>query len=623
VPFEPYDLPWLPGAGAQEYVLDQIFSGLENDIHFFVIGKARQLGMTTLMLLLDIFWCAMYPGLQGALVVDEAANKEKLRLLLEEILERLPETHPLPIIRHNTNGIVFDHGVLGRSMLDYMVAGTRKKPGSLGRSRALNFLHGTEVAMWGDEEGLESLISSLSDEYPARLFVLESTGKGYNHFHSLYKDAELDDLTQKAIFIAWWRHPGYVAKVGSKVYERYGYKELARDEAETQRIVKEMFGYTITREQWAWYRHRKDPQRRKDIEEVNEDRAQIVEVEYPSHPEEMFRLSGSPFLPGPMLDRAMQIAAKQVFKGYYYRFGQDFTELGRQAAGTARVSQLKVWHEPRPNGRYIVAADPAYGSGPDADRYCCQVLRVYSDRLVQCAEFCTPTIEPFQFTWVLADLCGWYKNAKFILEINGPGEAVMTEFRHLQTLLDTGRLVAAAYSEQTEADLEVMGGFGEMQRARRRPPSPLVNVRNYLYHRPDAFGSQYNVHWKTSQNNKPVIMTQLGDQFLIGKLVINSVGAVDELKTLTRTGGQILADGKNKDDRAVALALGTRCWIDWERAEMDSLGATYEREEAADRAAGDADSDGYMAYIMAQRAAERAQQQRLSARMARRRNWNW
>ncbi len=226
--FIPYDLPWLPGAGAQEYVLNEIFAGLENDIHFFVIGKARQLGMTTLMLLLDIFWCAMYPGLQGAMVFDEASNKEKIRLLLEEILERLPDTHPLPIIRHNTGGIVFDHGPLGRSMIDYLIAGTKKKPGSLGRSRAFNFLHGTEVAQWGDEEGLESLLSSLSDTYPARLFVFESTGKGYNHFHSMFEDAVADELTQKAVFIAWWRHPGYTAAEGSPVYRRYGYKEIGR-----------------------------------------------------------------------------------------------------------------------------------------------------------------------------------------------------------------------------------------------------------------------------------------------------------------------------------------------------------------------------------------------------------
>ncbi len=95
------------------------------------------------------------------------------------------------------------------------------------------------------------------------------------------------------------------------------------------------------------------------------------------------------------------------------------------------------------------------------------------------------------------------------------------------------------------------------------------------------------------------------------------------MKTLTRKGGYIEADGKAKDDRAVALALGVRCWIDWERAEMDSMGATFEREEAKDRAMGDSGEGGYLAYIMGQRAAERSRMQRQAGRLATRRNWNW
>jgi hypothetical protein len=600
-------------------VLDQIFSGLENDIHFFVIGKARQLGMTTLMLLFDIFWNAMFPGLQGALVLDDAANKEKLRLLLEEILEKLPASHPLPVIRHNSQGISFDHGAEGRSMLDYLIAGTKKKPGSLGRSRAFNYLHGSEVAQWADEEGFESLMSSLSDTYPYRLVVLESTGKGYNHFHSSYKEAEADELTKKAVFIAWWRNPTYVVRQGTPLYSRYGYKELGKDELETQRIVKDLYDYTITREQWAWYRHRKDPQRRADVEEVDEGKAQIVEVEYPSYPDEMFRLTGSPFLPGKALDNAMQMAQRQKFKGYYYYMGHEFTAITRRAAGHAKLAQLKVWYEPHPNGRYVVAADPAYGSSETADRYCLQVGRCYADRIVQVAEYCVANVEPFQFTWVLADLCGWYKNARYILEVNGSGEAVATEFRHLQTLLDAGKMVRAAEgAEEGEEDLETMGGMRQ-----RRPPSPLANVRTYLYHRPDALSGSYAFHWKMTQSNKPTVMTQLGDQFMLGKLIINSVQALGEMKTLTKKGGQIEADGKAKDDRAVALALMIRAWIDWERAELDASGATYERVSAQDAAMGDADEGGYMAYIMAERNRQRLRGGQRTLRMNRNRAWNW
>jgi hypothetical protein len=56
---------------------------------------------------------------------------------------------------------------------------------------------------------------------------------------------------------------------------------------------------------------------------------------------------------------------------------------------------------------------------------------------------------------------------------------------------------------------------------------------------------------------------------------------------------------------------------------MDSLGATFEREEAKDRAMGDSDEGGFLAYIMQQRASERSRMQRQAGRFAARRNWNW
>ena len=42
--------------GTQTYVMDEIGKALEEDIHFFVILKGRQLGITTISLALDLYW---------------------------------------------------------------------------------------------------------------------------------------------------------------------------------------------------------------------------------------------------------------------------------------------------------------------------------------------------------------------------------------------------------------------------------------------------------------------------------------------------------------------------------------------------------------------------------------
>jgi hypothetical protein len=622
--FELFDLPWAAGEGVQEYGLCQILDGLENDVHWFVVLKARQLGWTTLSLLFDLFWCGMYPGLQGAIVTDTEPNKEKLRLLIggdksmrggpsaPGILDLLPPTHPIPVVKHNRNGLVFENG----SMIDYLVAGTKKGRGGLGRSRAYNFLHATEMAQYGDDEGVESLISSLSDSYPARFYNIESTAHGYNVFHDQWADAVADEITKKAVFLPWWRHPEYICAKGSRLYERYGHGELAEDEREAAAIVKRDYSYTITREQWAWYRHRKDPQRRANMGEMDVGKAEIVEVEYPSYPDQAFRLSGSPFFPGKTLDQAVKRAERQKFKGYYYHFGETFTELRRLQAHNARMSQLKVWEEPHPNGVYIVAADPSYGRGKNSDRHCIQVFRCYADKLVQVAEFCLAQIPPFQLTWILLDLCGWYGYARWIVEIDGPGEAVMTEFRHLRTLLDTGKL-AGPWEEE-----EAQPSDGEAPR--RRPRSPLRNVRDYLYHRPDALTPTFNQQWKTTNINKPVIMTQLQDHFLMEHVVINSVMCLYEMRHLVRVDSQIEAEGTYKDDRPMAAAMGVRCWLDFERRELEAQGRSFDREQAQDAAIGEDDTPGFMNYIMAMRGQQRTAERRALARTQRRGpRWEW
>ena len=42
--------------GTQTYVMDEVAKGLENDKHFFVCLKGRQLGITTITLALDLYW---------------------------------------------------------------------------------------------------------------------------------------------------------------------------------------------------------------------------------------------------------------------------------------------------------------------------------------------------------------------------------------------------------------------------------------------------------------------------------------------------------------------------------------------------------------------------------------
>ena len=68
--------------GTQTYIMDEIAKGLQDDIHFFVILKGRQLGITTISLALDLYWHFVHPGLQGTLTTDTEENRDMFLSLI-------------------------------------------------------------------------------------------------------------------------------------------------------------------------------------------------------------------------------------------------------------------------------------------------------------------------------------------------------------------------------------------------------------------------------------------------------------------------------------------------------------------------------------------------------------
>ena len=132
----------------QRYAIEQIAKGLEQDIHEFVILKARQLGISTVTLALDIYWMFKHQGLQAAIVTDTDENREVFRSLIGQYIASLPRSSRPKIKVHNRAQLICEPPCSSRLM--YMVAGTKKK-GDLGRAKAVNLLHATECSSWAQD----------------------------------------------------------------------------------------------------------------------------------------------------------------------------------------------------------------------------------------------------------------------------------------------------------------------------------------------------------------------------------------------------------------------------------------------------------------------------------------
>ena len=510
--------------GTQTYVMNEIASGLENDVHMFVILKGRQLGITTISLALDLYWHFINPGLQGTLTTDTEENRDMFRSTLSMYMDGLPKEYRIPLVAHNRTQL----SLKNRSRLFYQVAGLRAK-GSLGRGKAITYLHGTETSSWGDEEGLASLLASLAESNPNRLFIFESTARGFNMFHDMYITAK-KARSQKAIFCGWWRNEYYSVDPKSDIYRVYWDGKLTSEEKEWTKDIKKLYNVEINSRQMAWWRW-------KLLEGIKDE--SLMYQEFPPTEDYAFIMTGTSFFSNARCTDAAKIAKKLEFDCYRYVMGANFPDT-EVIPSTERMATLKIWEEPIDTAYYVIGADPAYGSSDWADRFCIQVYRCYSDGMEQVAEFATSEMNTYQFAWVIAHLAGAYKNSTLNLEVNGPGQAVINELKNLK------RQAVAIGGAMGRSLMDVYG-----------------NMQNYLWRRNDTLsGPSNSIGWLTTSATKERMLSYMKDYFERSMMAVYSMDLLEEMKTIVRDGGSIQATGRNKDDRVIASALAVAAYAE-------------------------------------------------------------
>jgi hypothetical protein len=534
--------------GTQRYFIQEVAAGLKQDVHTFVVLKGRQLGISTVSLALDLYWLFKNPGLQGLLVTDTDENREIFRSYLTQYIDSLPTTAKPKGGGHNRTQLTLANS----SRLVYLVAGTRKQ-GNLGRGKAGNFMHATECSSWGDEEGYASLMNTLAQQNPNRLYIFESTARGYNMFYETWETAK-KSKTQRAIFIGWWRNEIYRKERGSTDFKTYWDGTPTSDERVWIKDVFERYRYNVQPEQIAWWRWYVEEQMKGD--------EMMALQEMPPTEEYAFQLSGSKFFSGERVNIAYQEAMKLLEPGFYrYKFGLHYedTEFVETNEDNAEV---QIWQLPVEKGVYIIGADPAYGSSEWADEFAICVLRVYADRVEQVAEVGTPDWNEAQYAWAIAHLAGSYKGAMLCLEMQGPGGAVFNELQNLKR--------AAGSMQKGDPRLglyDVVGG-----------------MRDYLWKKQDALFGSFAYQWQTNAKEKIRMMSTLRSYFEREMIDIRSLQTIAQLRNIHRNGDQIGGEGRAKDDRVIALAIAVVAWNDWLMEEMRVNNRTWALENRPDEA---------------------------------------
>ena len=357
-----------------------------------IVLKARQLGITTYVAARFFINTITRPGCLTVQVAHDQSSAEEIFRIVHRFLENLPERlrrGALGTSRANVRQLVFP-----RLDSEYRVE-TAADPHA-GRGLTIHNLHCSEVARWpGDAAAtLASLRAALA---PGGEVVLESTPNGAaGCFYEEWQRADETGYTRH--FFPWWWEPAY-ARPGVEIGVL----------TDSERQLVERFGLSAA--QIAFRRDIRANFRKFAAEEFAED------------PVSCFLASRECVFETEVIARRL---AELAYPAEMQTSSQGEAKLA--SIGWSDNGRLAVFWPPKPDGRYVIGADPA-GGGASGDFACAQV--VDRETGLQCAEL-HGHFPPQELAARLVQLARRYNQALIAVERNNHGHAVLAHLNAVE-----------------------------------------------------------------------------------------------------------------------------------------------------------------------------------------------
>lgn len=349
-----------------EEVIDDLLHG--RPIRYIIL-KARQMGISTLIEALCYWWTSTHRYVTSVIIAHEKNAVNSLYKMFRRYYEY---SHPFfqPDRKYNTKAeLVFD--VSDEIKKEYAEAGktplglqseikTMVAADGKGRADNINFFHGSEVAFWDDSADIVSSALQAVPMAPESFVFLESTANGIGgYFYDEWQLAMRGESQFKPLFFPWHQHYKYELPATDEDLGHLDDEELALYELFEER------GY----DRAAW--PRKIAFRRRKKLEFRTDPKKFYQ-EYPSTPEEAFLASGRPVFDVKML-QAMEKIARDAEKTHPYMCGEIvknedtsaidkyiFKEF-RRVSDTSDPSALRIWWLPEKGKKYVIGVDVSEG----------------------------------------------------------------------------------------------------------------------------------------------------------------------------------------------------------------------------------------------------------------------
>lgn len=249
--------------------IDDYNAGKIAEISLLVL-KGRQQGFTTLITAYQLACSILNRNFEGYTLADTSSNAEaifqaKAKFPYGQLPDRLKPTEKL----NNRKQLLFS------KINSSWSVDTASK--DVGRSRTVNFFHGSECAFW--QYGIALVQAALGEALTANCIkIYESTANGYNDYQTMW-----DSGAHINCFFAWWRTPEYRVRLPSEEKKQEFLEKIRKGTDwiwERLRWLKD--DKHLEPEQLYWYFNKYEKYIDKDL----------IKQEYPCSPQEAFLLSG-------------------------------------------------------------------------------------------------------------------------------------------------------------------------------------------------------------------------------------------------------------------------------------------------------------------------------------------
>ena len=467
--------------------IEEFREGRRTDISILVL-KGRQQGFTTLITAYQLSYCIMHRNFQGFTLADKSDNSEAIF----QNKAKFPHSQ-LPEVLKPTEKFNNRKMLLFEKINSSWAVDTATK--DVGRSRTVNFFHGSECAFWKD--GISPIQAALGEAFTKNCIkIYESTANGYNDYQKMWESG-----VHINCFYEWWRTPEYELKFPSHSVKTEWEADLdVRKGWVWERLRWLRDKKHLKTEQLYWYY--------KKYEGYIDKR--LIKQEYPCTPEEAFLLSGDTVFDTEKILARLADIPRPIKVGYFL-YDYDGMRIKNIRWISDRNGYIRIYQIPNTPEitKYCIGGDTA---GEGSDYFTGHVLDAKTGKQVAALKH---RFDADQYTKQMYCLGMYYKYALIGIESN----------------FDTFPIM-------------------ELQRLGYRNQYVREAVDTYTGKTEKRFG------FKTTTLTRPTAISRLIEVVRDHTDTINDKDTLEELLTIVRNEkGKVEAPEGGHDDQMMGLAI--------------------------------------------------------------------